>query len=764
MAPNIFPPGTFLSFEEAQRQKATQPTRYTQGGRALIPDLITPGDTASEYSITVENDQINNGRATNIPSIYDGKVVSEEEAIRRVVEANGVDPETGRTLPAFNSIPEAVAAAKERSDELGRKMYQPNIQNIFPPGALPSLEETNIHDIYPPEEIEADTPIEAETPTEVPEPTDTPTPDPAESQGLLQQFLQNPNIQRALTTGLAGLGAGPYGAIEAGKQFDVRAKTKLEQEKLEEEKAYRERELELKEEAAGLAAEERTAKRGIQHGVDLKTAGELFSAGMDSELILKMLPTLSSEDLSSVVNIGNALTKEKEKGNWFTHSVTGDIANNRGDLEVKPGEMIYGPHKTAAAAYTMGQSIKDNSKVEGPQTPLGKLIAERDRAEQTLDIAKELRLPYTILGPLINNLDLYHNQINNMSDSTLTKALRASDIPEAKWPEYYRAHADKMTALTPVKKSTWTPEGLVIVEGPPAFHQADADRTELRDHGRIADANEDVLRLLSAIQPYVKAENIGPSGGAKRILAAVREQSPTFFNVVWQFAAKMRDEVMRDMDVNKDKIDDEIRTMMTDAYGQEAFALDSLLISLAYMVARSREQGRLTDRDVLQARRSIFGSGVQTEVGLRSGLKEIQSIAEDTYYRSKRRANPTWNDEQIAMSISQHTDKIAPWFTPDQGYIKELWGKMGTALNNMTESTPAIAALVQAAMPGDADTAIEEETSSITDTTEMDSIEKQIDHLTKQGEAATTEEELEGIAAQIGKLQERHNLLMNKGK
>jgi len=46
----------------------------------------------------------------------------------------------------------------------------------------------------------------------------------------------------------------------------------------------------------------------------------------------------------------------------------------------------------------------------------------------------------------------------------------------------------------------------------------------------------------------------------------------------------------------------------------------------------------------------------------------------------------------------------------------------------------------------------------------MDSIEKQIDHLTKQGEAATTEEELEGIAAQIGKLQERHNLLMNKGK
>jgi hypothetical protein len=78
-------------------------------------------------------------------------------------------------------------------------------------------------------------------PTEYPT---TPT-DPAESRGLLQQIFQNPNIQRAITTGISGLGAGPYGALEAGRQFDVREAQQIKQKQLEQESAFKERTISL---------------------------------------------------------------------------------------------------------------------------------------------------------------------------------------------------------------------------------------------------------------------------------------------------------------------------------------------------------------------------------------------------------------------------------------------------------------------------------------------------------------------------------------
>ena len=68
----------------------------TSEGRKLFFNNF--GGKSSEYTIGVKESKINNGKLTHIPSIYNGKIVTEDEAIRIISENNGVDPETGRFI------------------------------------------------------------------------------------------------------------------------------------------------------------------------------------------------------------------------------------------------------------------------------------------------------------------------------------------------------------------------------------------------------------------------------------------------------------------------------------------------------------------------------------------------------------------------------------------------------------------------------------------------------------------------------------------
>lgn len=88
----------------------------TQAGRQIYKS--PKGERFSEKSITVTHPEINDGLPTNIPSVFGGLILSEEEAVLRVAQAGGRDPETNRVLPAFSSIREAERAAKARSDSL----------------------------------------------------------------------------------------------------------------------------------------------------------------------------------------------------------------------------------------------------------------------------------------------------------------------------------------------------------------------------------------------------------------------------------------------------------------------------------------------------------------------------------------------------------------------------------------------------------------------------------------------------------------------
>jgi len=88
----------------------------TASGRPLVGN--DDGTFSTERSITVTDQRINNGLPTNIPSMFNGQQVPEDEAINKIVQAGGVDPENGRQLEGFKTIDEAVSAAKARSHSL----------------------------------------------------------------------------------------------------------------------------------------------------------------------------------------------------------------------------------------------------------------------------------------------------------------------------------------------------------------------------------------------------------------------------------------------------------------------------------------------------------------------------------------------------------------------------------------------------------------------------------------------------------------------
>ena len=94
----------------------------TSEGRAIVAN--SDGSVSTERSVTVQDDRLNEGRPTNIPTMYGGKQVTQEEAIELVVANGGVDPDTDQVLPGFDTMDEAVAAAEARSEALSR---DPNI-------------------------------------------------------------------------------------------------------------------------------------------------------------------------------------------------------------------------------------------------------------------------------------------------------------------------------------------------------------------------------------------------------------------------------------------------------------------------------------------------------------------------------------------------------------------------------------------------------------------------------------------------------------
>jgi hypothetical protein len=72
------------------------------------------GTVSSERTATVK---LPNDTYMNVPTIFKGKEVSEDKALKIIQDNNGIDPETDRKLPTFTTKRKAVAAAEKRSED-----------------------------------------------------------------------------------------------------------------------------------------------------------------------------------------------------------------------------------------------------------------------------------------------------------------------------------------------------------------------------------------------------------------------------------------------------------------------------------------------------------------------------------------------------------------------------------------------------------------------------------------------------------------------
>ena len=94
---------------------ASRDLQVSPPGRPLRENA--DGSVSSELSITVP-DPRSPGAWINIPSIYGGQEVPEEDAVARIGAAGYRDPETGREIQSYGTLTDAVSAAQARSDSL----------------------------------------------------------------------------------------------------------------------------------------------------------------------------------------------------------------------------------------------------------------------------------------------------------------------------------------------------------------------------------------------------------------------------------------------------------------------------------------------------------------------------------------------------------------------------------------------------------------------------------------------------------------------
>lgn len=100
----------------------TPTTRKTEEGRPILRNK--DGSISTEIGWTVP-DPLRPGRYVTIPTIYGGKVVSDNDAIKIYTENKGVDRETGRALEHFKSMDEAKRHSDARSAGIGDKYWYP---------------------------------------------------------------------------------------------------------------------------------------------------------------------------------------------------------------------------------------------------------------------------------------------------------------------------------------------------------------------------------------------------------------------------------------------------------------------------------------------------------------------------------------------------------------------------------------------------------------------------------------------------------------
>src|SRR5262249_42325447 len=78
---------------------------------------LADGSIMTERSITVTDPRLNEGKPTNIPSLWKGQIQSQDQAIELAAAS-------GNQYPSFDSIDAAVKGARARSEQKGLELDQ----------------------------------------------------------------------------------------------------------------------------------------------------------------------------------------------------------------------------------------------------------------------------------------------------------------------------------------------------------------------------------------------------------------------------------------------------------------------------------------------------------------------------------------------------------------------------------------------------------------------------------------------------------------
>lgn len=91
-------------------------TGKTAEGRPIVKN--SDGSISTERTVTGQWGP--NSEWVNVPTIYGGKEVSEEEAVKIAKENKFTDKETGRKFDFYKSLQDAESAAQKRSKSLSK--------------------------------------------------------------------------------------------------------------------------------------------------------------------------------------------------------------------------------------------------------------------------------------------------------------------------------------------------------------------------------------------------------------------------------------------------------------------------------------------------------------------------------------------------------------------------------------------------------------------------------------------------------------------
>ena len=133
MAPNIAPGLFDEEFNETPDERMFRENEEFYKKHPTDTLELSPTGHTTQYGRKVYKDQFNaihsettvtvpapNGGWMNIPSIYNGRYVTEDQARAIIIKNGMVDPETGEKVRSYESIPKAEEAAKQRMRTLNK--------------------------------------------------------------------------------------------------------------------------------------------------------------------------------------------------------------------------------------------------------------------------------------------------------------------------------------------------------------------------------------------------------------------------------------------------------------------------------------------------------------------------------------------------------------------------------------------------------------------------------------------------------------------